>query len=203
MKPRLLHTSLVLAGLCACSREPPPTVAAPPATAAPPAAAVAPPAAAPSAPPASHAADALDRLDSRAPVPLLPVMAHHQKQNMRDHLVAVQEIVAALAVADFAGVERAVARIGFSEQMGQTCSHLGAGAPGFTERAIEFHQTADRIAVAARARDGGRVLAEFAATLSTCTSCHAVWKQQVVDEPTWQRLVARAPSAGGASHAHR
>jgi len=142
----------------------------------------------------TSAADALERLDLRAAVPLLPHMAHHQKQNMRDHLVVVQEIVAALAIADFAGVERAAGRIGFSEQMGQMCTHMGAGAPGFTEQALEFHQTADRIAVAARARDGGRVLSEFAATLQTCTSCHAVWKQQVVDEPTWRRLSsANAP----------
>jgi hypothetical protein len=104
-------------------------------------------------------------------------MANHQKQNMRDHLVAVQEIIAGLAIADFVGVEKAARRIGFSEQMGQMCTHMGAGAPGFTQQAIEFHQTADRITVAARARDAGLVLTEFAATLQTCTSCHAVWKQ--------------------------
>jgi hypothetical protein len=143
----------------------------------------------------TSAVDALDRLDLRAVVPLLPTMAQHQKQNMRDHLVAVQEIVAALAIADFAGVERAAGRIGFSEQMGQMCTHMGAGAPGFTEQAIEFHQTADRIAAAARARDAGRVLSAFSATLQTCTSCHAVWKQQVVDEPTWQRLSSATPAA--------
>lgn len=146
----------------------------------------------------SAAADALDRLDSRAAVPLLPMMANHQKQNMRDHLVAVQEITAALAVADFAGIERAATRIGFSEPMGQMCNHMGAGAPGFAAQAIEFHQTADRIAAAARARDGARVLSEFAATLHTCTSCHAVWKQQVVDEPTWQRLTSLAAPSHGA-----
>jgi hypothetical protein len=74
-------------------------------------------------PPASQpepsAHDALDRLDTRAPVPPLPMMANHQKQNMRDHLVAVQEITAALATDDFPAIERAAGRIGFSEQMGQ------------------------------------------------------------------------------------
>jgi hypothetical protein len=121
------------------------------------------------------------------------MMAHHQKQSMRDHLVAVQELIAAIAASDFVGVERAASRIGFSEQMGQMCSHMGAGAPGFAEQAIEFHQTADRIGVAARARDGARVLSELTATLQTCTSCHAAWKQQVVDEPTWRRLSSLAP----------
>lgn len=136
------------------------------------------------------AIEQLDRIDARSPVPLLPAMASHQKQNMRDHLVAVQEIVTALSIADFAAVEAAAARIGFSQTMGQMCTHMGAGAPRFSEQAIEFHHIADRIADAARERDGARSLMALGATLQACTSCHAVWKQQVVDEATWQRLTA-------------
>ena len=176
----------VVAVHTACSRESPPAPATTSSAAA--------------APSAASAADELDRMDTRAPVPLLPMMANHQKQNMRDHLVAVQEIVAAIAADDFAGVERAVGRIGFSEQMGQMCTHMGAGAPGFTEQALNFHHTADRIGAAARARDRARVLTELGATLQTCTSCHAAWKQQVVDEPTWTRLTSSAPPTHGAAH---
>ena len=51
----------------------------------------------------------LDSMDQRAPVPLLPMMAEHQKRNMRDHLIAVQEIVTALAAGDFAAVEQSAA----------------------------------------------------------------------------------------------
>ena len=138
------------------------------------------------------ASEQLERLDGRSPVPLLPAMAAHQKQNMRDHLVAVQEIIAALSIADFSAAETAAARIGFSNTMGQMCTHMGAGAPGFSEQAIEFHHTADSIGDAARERDGARLLLALHATLQACTSCHAVWKQRVVDEPTWQRLTASA-----------
>jgi hypothetical protein len=186
MSRALLALPFTLAVLGACSRESPPA----PATTS--SAAVA--------PSAASATDVLDRMDTRAPVPLLPMMASHQKQNMRDHLVAVQEIVAALATDDFAGVESAARRIGFSEQMGQMCTHMGAGAPGFTEQALNFHHTADRISAAARDRDRARVLTELGATLQTCTSCHAAWKQQVVDEPTWTRLTSSAPPTHGASH---
>jgi hypothetical protein len=178
---RALLVSITLAPLAAaCAREatPPPGAASPA-----------------SAPAPSSAADALDRLDARTPVPLLPMMANHQKQNMREHLEAVQEIVVALAAEDFEGVARASARIGFSEQMGQMCTHMGAGAPGFTEQALEFHHTADRISAAARERDRARVLAELGATLRTCTGCHAAWKQRVVDEPTWTRLTSTSPPA--------
>jgi hypothetical protein len=140
-------------------------------------------------------------MDTRIPIPLLPMMANHQKQNMRDHLLAVQEIVTALATEDYPGIEKAAGRIGFSEQMGQMCTHMGAGAPGFTEQALAFHHTADRITAAAKARDRRRVLTEFAATLQTCTACHATWKQQVVDEATWSRVTSTpAPNRQGMAH---
>lgn len=176
----LLSTFAVLGG---CSREVPAPVA-PPAAPAP---VVATPAAV-----APAACDSLEKMDTRAPVPLLPMMANHQKQNMREHLLAVQDIVAALGSDDFAAIEKASGRLGFSEQMGQMCTHMGAGAPGFTEQALAFHHTADRIGDAAKKHDRKRVLAELSATLQACTACHAAWKQQVVDEPTWTRVTASA-----------
>lgn len=148
--------------------------------------------------PACAACDAqrvLDGMDTRAPVPLLPMMAEHQKRNMRDHLLAVQEIVAALAADDFAAIERSAGRIGYSEQMGQMCAHMGAAAPGFTNKALEFHRTADTIATAAKAEDRAGVLKALGATLQTCTGCHATFRQQIVDEATWNRLTGTpAPS---------
>jgi predicted small lipoprotein YifL len=174
------HTLALALAFAGCSRSgPTPT---PPNTAA---------------PVATSAAQTLDQMDGRKPVPLLPMMANHQKQNMRDHLAAVQEIIAALATDDFKAVGKAAGRIGFSEQMGAMCTHMGAGAPGFTEQAINFHRTADGISDAARASDRKRVLAELGATLKTCTACHAAWKQQIVDEATWHSLTSSAPPTHG------
>jgi len=173
---RRLISILWLAGpLLACQRQSP----------------TAPPVTAP-----SSASVALDQMDSRAPVPLLPMMANHQKQNMRDHLVAVQEIVMAAAADDYEGVARAAKRIGYSEEMGKMCTHMGAGAPGFAEQSIRFHHSADRIGDAARIHDRGKVLEELSATLQTCTGCHATWRQQLVDESTWGQRAAVAPPSG-------
>lgn len=134
-----------------------------------------------SATPALHAAsEALDRLDQRRPVPLLPMMAQHQKESMREHLEAVQAVVAAAAVSDFEQIAVAAKRMGFSESMGRMCEHMGAAAPGFTEQALAFHHTADDIASAATRRDGPAVLAALSKTLTACTSCHAAFKQQLV-----------------------
>ncbi len=137
--------------------------------------------------------DVLDGMDTRASVPLLPMMANHQKQNMRDHLVAVREIASALAKRDFAAVDAASQRIGYSETMGRMCTHMGQAAPGFSEAALEFHRAADQIAVAARQHDSQGVLLALEQTLDHCTSCHATYKQRVVDEATWSALTQAAP----------
>jgi len=158
----------VIATLVAC-RTPPARQEAP----TPPSSAVA-PASRPS------PAEELDRLDRRKPVPLLPMMANHQKQSMREHLIVVQEVVSATATRDFAKVVHAAQRMGYSEAMGQMCEHMGAGAPGFSEQALAFHHSADRIVDAARHEDSAGVLGALSETLATCTSCHESYKQAVV-----------------------
>lgn len=150
--------------------------------------------------PVGTPADALDQMDKRSPVPLLPMMANHQKANMRDHLVAVQEIVAALGKDDFAAVEKSAGRIGLSAEMGRMCTHMGMGAPGFTDKALGFHRAADKIALAARERDSKRVLQELGTTLETCTSCHATYKQKVVDNAAWSKATATPVPSSPGSH---
>lgn len=140
--------------------------------------------------------------DARQPLPLTAMMADHQKANMRQHLEAIQHIVAALARDDMAGVEKATKEIGLSESMGQMCEHMGAGAPGFTPMALNFHRTADGIAAAARTGDRKAVLDALDATLQTCTGCHAAWRQEVVDEATWQRLAKESGGGHGAASPH-
>jgi len=152
----------------------------------------------------SHAEDPVHKMpltsmDSRSPLPLLAMMAEHQKQNMREHLMAIQAIVAAIARDDLDGVTTAASRIGYSESMGQMCEHMGAAAPGFTERALDFHRTADTIGEAARRGDRPAVLTALDRTLQACVGCHATYRQEVVDEATWQRLTrAAAPSGSSA-----
>ena len=148
----------------------------------------------PSAPsaPVSHAAQS----DQRRPLRLTAMMAAHQKRNMRGHLVAVQEIVAALGINDWPRVEAAARKIGYNQQMGRMCNMMGAATPGFTPMALNFHHSADRIADAAKRHDRQAALQALGDTLATCTGCHATFRQEVVDQQTWQRLVADAKSGG-------
>jgi cytochrome c556 len=120
------------------------------------------------------------------------MMAEHQQQNMREHLAAVQAIVAAIGRDDMGAVAEAAARIGYSDAMGQVCEHMGAAAPGFTALALAFHRTADAISEAARRGDRPGVLSSLDRTLQACVVCHATYRQEVVDAETWQKLTAAA-----------
>jgi hypothetical protein len=144
-------------------------------------------------PPECAAMAALAEMDTRRPVPLQPMMAWHQKQNMMEHLVAIQRITSGLVDDDWEEIASASALIETSPQMQQMCQHMGAGAEGFTEVALDFHRRADAIGEAARAHDTAAVLRATANTLQACTTCHAAFRQEVVDLDTWQ---ART----GASH---
>ena len=126
--------------------------------------------------------------DQRWPLKLSSAMALHQKEMMRFHLVAVQEIIAAMAARDFDTIAKAARSIGYSKQKAAICTNMGAATPGFTERAIAFHHSADKIALAAEKRNIDGVTAALAQTLEHCTSCHAMYRQDVVDQSTWQQL---------------
>jgi hypothetical protein len=134
----------------------------------------------------------LAKMDPRRPVPLQPMMAWHQKQNMMEHLVAIQRITDALSRDDWDGVAEAGKLIESSPRMQQMCQHMGSGAEGFTELALDFHRRADAIGVAAKAHDVKAVLQAMSTTLEACTSCHASYRQDVVDAATWE---ARTGSA--------
>jgi cytochrome c556 len=125
---------------------------------------------------------------ARKPLPVSPSMAAHLKEDMRDHLAAVEDILAALMREDFAGVAKAGARLGYSEAVARNCRHMGEAAPGFGDAAINFHRTADAIGEAARQGDHAAVLEALGRTLKACVDCHASYRQEVVDLTTWQRL---------------
>jgi hypothetical protein len=141
---------------------------------------------------ACQPAEELAKLDPRAPVPLQPRMAWHQKQNMMEHLVAIQRITDGLAREDWDEVASASALIESSPRMQQMCQHMGAGASGFTEVALDFHRRAEAIGVAARAHDGAAVLRATSHTLQSCTGCHAAFRQEIVDATTWQARTGQA-----------
>ena len=119
-------------------------------------------------------------MDDRQALHLTPRMAAHQKANMRHHLEAVQTVVTALAADDYDRVAQAARSMGAAPDTLRMCRHMGEGnPPDFTERAVAFHESADRIAAAAASHDRGRVLTALSDTLAACTGCHAIYRQEV------------------------
>lgn len=147
----------------------------------------------------SAAQEQLDAMDTRRPVPLIPMMANHQKENMRDHLVVIQEIVEALAIRDFAAVEKSAARISYSEKQAQMCARMGAGVDGFSDLGTDFHRTADSIIAAAKTKNVEATLKAVSNTLARCTSCHSQYRQDVVDKKEWQELTGMEMKGSGPS----
>ncbi len=142
---------------------------------------------------ASDPRDQAEAMDTRTPVPLTPMMATHQKEQMRDHLVAVDEIVTALATDDWPTMQSAAARLGSSPENTMMCEHMGAATPGFTGRGLEFHHTADALSTAAQAQDHAGVVKALAATLSACTKCHADFRQDIVTGPEFAVATGTPP----------
>ena len=135
----------------------------------------------------SGPADALAELDKRHPVPLQPMMANHQKQNMRAHLEAVQRITQGLATEDWDAIKKAARELGTSPRMIKMCTRMGAGTPGFTAMGLNFHERADKISAAADKHDSKGVLTAMSYTLAACTACHTTYRQDVVSRSVWEQ----------------
>lgn len=118
--------------------------------------------------------------DARKPVPLNATMAQHQLQNMREHLIAVQEIIAAMSERNFAGMKKAAQKLSSSPQMNMMCEHMGQGAPGYTEMGLALHKAADQLLVHADNKNYDAFVKQLNVTVKTCTSCHAQFKQQII-----------------------
>jgi cytochrome c556 len=127
--------------------------------------------------------------DLRKPLPLLEFMAEHQKQNMREHLEVIRDLMGGLAKKDFKIIKQASQRLGSSPQMNMMCNHIGQGAPGFTPMALKMHTEADKIIVAADNKDLTAVMVATERTLQSCTNCHAAYKQQIVSEQEWNKIL--------------
>lgn len=144
------------------------------------AAMAAPPDAAAAAPAAP--ADHKPAKDTRQAVRLPAAMKTHTLANMRDHLLALQEIQAALAVQEFErAADIAETRIGMSSLALHGAHEVSKYMPqGMRDAGTAMHRGASRFAVAAR--DAGAtgdlkpVLAALAEFTGACVACHSGYR---------------------------
>lgn len=116
--------------------------------------------------------------DSRTLVELPEMMQAHMLSNMRDHLVAINEILVYLGSGELdKAAETAEYRLGMSSLESHGASHMARFMPaGMRQAGTAMHKAASRFALKAQEGellDAYRALSEVT---SACVACHSGYK---------------------------
>lgn len=121
---------------------------------------------------------------ARKPVSFPPALKAETLANMRDHLLAIQEITAHLADKQFdAAAEVAETRLGLSSLQRHGAHEVAQYMPeGMRQLGHGMHQAASRFAVAAQEAGAtgeiGPALRALSQMQASCVSCHAAYRLQ-------------------------
>ena len=130
----------------------------------------------------AHAVEGVSAADPRQLVHMPAPMQQHMLANMRDHLVALGEIQAALAAGKFEqAADIAENRIGMSSLQGHGASHMAPYMPkAMQDIGTAMHRSASRFARSAQEAqvvDGlPRALDALAELTQQCVACHAGYR---------------------------
>lgn len=120
--------------------------------------------------------------DPRQPVTMPAMMQEHMRANMRDHLLAIGEIQAALAAGQYeAAAETAEKRLGMTSLDAHGARHVAGFMPdGMQAIGTTMHHAASRFAVTAQevavTGDLARALGGLAEVTRQCVACHAGYR---------------------------
>lgn len=116
--------------------------------------------------------------DQRQWVELPKMMQQHMLSNMREHLVAINEILINMANDELdKAAEIAESRLGMSSLKTHGASHMAKFMPeGMRKAGTSMHQAASRFAI--KAQEGEALPAYRALTevTSACVTCHAGYR---------------------------
>lgn len=120
--------------------------------------------------------------DQRQKVDLPPMMRDHMLANMRDHLLALEQITTRLAGGDYdRAADIAENRLGMSSLDSHGAAHIARFMPeGMAAIGSGMHRAASRFAIAARDAgvDGGLAPAfgALSEVMRQCVACHAAYR---------------------------
>lgn len=120
--------------------------------------------------------------DDRQPVVLPEPMRTHTIANMRDHLLALQQISEALSKGEFDAASRvAEARLGMTSLQAHGAAHVAAFLPApMQDIGTRMHRAASRFAVEAQSAGASNdlrpVLGALSAVIGQCVACHAAFR---------------------------
>ncbi len=120
--------------------------------------------------------------DSRVAIEMPAMMQDHMRANMRDHLLAINEIQTLLAAGQYdAAADVAENRIGMSSLVAHGASHMAGFMPqAMQDTGTAMHQAASRFAVISQeagvTRDLTRALGALSQVTQQCVACHAGYR---------------------------
>lgn len=120
--------------------------------------------------------------DSRIVIDMPAMMQDHMRANMRDHLLAINEIQSLLAIGKYdAAADIAEKRIGMSSLEAHGASHMAGFMPkAMQDTGTAMHQAASRFAVISQeagvTRDLPRALGALSQITQQCVACHAGYR---------------------------
>jgi cytochrome c553 len=116
--------------------------------------------------------------DSRQYVELPEMMQQHMMSNMRDHLVAINEILINIASGNLEkAAEVAEFRLGMSSLESHGASHMSRFMPeGMREAGTSMHRAASRFALKAQEGDTLQAYKTLSEVTSACVACHSGYR---------------------------
>jgi len=116
--------------------------------------------------------------NSRRLVQLPEMMQQHMMSNMRDHLVAINEILIGMANGDFdKAAEVAEYRLGMSSLKSHGASHMAKFMPeGMRQAGTAMHKAASRFALRAQEEEVLPAYNALSEVTSACVACHSGYR---------------------------
>ena len=116
--------------------------------------------------------------DARRLVQLPEMMQQHMMSNMRDHLVAINEILINMANGNFEeAAEIAEHRLGMSSLESHGASHMAMFMPeGMRQAGTAMHKAASRFAIKAQEEEVLPAYNALSEVTSACVACHAGYR---------------------------
>ena len=116
--------------------------------------------------------------EARRLVQLPEMMQQHMMSNMRDHLVAINEILIKMANGDFEkAAEVAEYRLGMSSLESHGASHMAKFMPeGMREAGTTMHKAASRFALKAQEEEVLPAYNALSEVTSACVACHSGYR---------------------------
>lgn len=116
--------------------------------------------------------------DTRQFVQLPEMMQQHMMSNMRDHLVTLNEILAALAAGELdKAADTAEHRLGMSSLELHDASHMATFMPeGMRQAGTAMHKAASRFALKAQEGDVLPAYNALSDVTAACVACHSAYR---------------------------